>query len=142
MIRIIEGQFAQTLQREPDRFFDGIVQHLIESNPEELRGIPLTHIRDMVEMGVQRARLHGLVDDSDLFAFVSVMFEIAPNFDEEPTLRAALEAPAQNPKERWESLFGDQFNDAWERAAHPNAYDPAAWLKPTPRKPAGAATNG
>jgi hypothetical protein len=104
LIRIIEGQFAQTLQREPDRFFDAIVQHLAESNPEELRGIALIHIRDMVEMGVQRARLHGLVDDSDLFAFVSVRFEIAPNFDEEPTLRAALVAAAQNGRRSRASL--------------------------------------
>ncbi len=137
MIRILEGQFAQTLQREPDRFHDSVVKYLLQSNPEELRGIPLVHVLDMVEIGFQRGKRHGLMDDADLFSYVSVMFEIAPNFDEEPTLRAILEDSNQPLKVRWEALFKDEprLNAAWERAAHPNNYDPAAWLKPTPRKP-------
>ena len=85
----------------------------------------------MVAVAIERARKHGLTSDEQIFGFVSVMFEIAPNFDEEPTLRAILSDTRRKPADRWEALFADtpSLHAAWERAAHPDFYDHKAWME-------------
>jgi hypothetical protein len=135
MINFSENQLSGILQRDPERFLDSIIHHIIASNPEEVRGIPLNLLRDMVSVGVARAKQYHLIDDGDVISFVSIMFEIAPNFDEEPTLNAILLDSAVAPSQRWQALFETTpaLDDAWERAAHPSAYEPAAWLKPQSR---------
>jgi len=71
-----------------------------------------------------------LTSDADVTAYVAVMHEICPNFDEEPTLKAVLDGSAGTPAERWQALFADtpELALAWERAAYPTFYDYRAWL--------------
>ena len=67
------------------------------------------------------------------------MFEIAPNFDEEPTLRRILSDTRLKPAERWETLFSDtpDLRIGWERAAHPDFYDHNAWIDSRPMNQEG-----
>ena len=87
---------------------------------------------NQIEVSVARARKHGLTSDEDIISFVSVMHEISPNFDEEPTLKAILADTSKTPHERWQALFADTpaLNAAWERAAAPTFYDYKAWIGP------------
>jgi len=103
--------------------------------PDKVSGIP-AHLQYLqIEVALERARSHGLRGDAELMAFVAVMHEVAPNFDEEPTLKAVLDSGEGTPEQRWEALFADtrELSIAWERAAHPLFYDYKAWLSPEDR---------
>ena len=128
-------QFQGLLQADPEAFVGLVHAHLIEAMPDEVRGIPTPLVREMIEVGIARARSHGLRTDEQLLGFVSVMFEVAPNFDEEEGLRAVLHQRGPSAADRWESLFADTpaLALAWEYAAQPQFYDPDAWLAPSDR---------
>lgn len=105
---------------------DFIVGHLREESPELIDRIPERGLREMVAGGLARARTHGLQSLGDLTAFVSIMFEIAPNFDEHPLIRHVLRSEQVPAEERLGRLFRPELNDAWEAAAQ--NYDPEAWF--------------
>ena len=112
--------------KDDEEIIDFIVLHLQDESPELIDRIPLDGLREMVANGMDRARSHGLSSLANLAGFVSVMFEIAPNFDEEPLIRQTLsdvDIPSDN---RFEKLFERQFDKAWEAAA--NSYDSDAWF--------------
>lgn len=130
MPKLRQDQFDTWLQAEPDQFIESALRHIVETMPEEVRGIPLRLVVAMIEVAVQRARRHGLQSDSQVMGFVAVMFEVSPNFDEQPVLRAILSGPRLTPAQRWEAIFANttELSAAWERAAHPNFYDPQVWI--------------
>lgn len=132
MFAIRQAQYDVLLQADPVQFVGHVLRHIAEDMPDEIRGIPPHLVWRMIEAGIERARRHGLTTDEQIIGFVGVMFEIAPNFHEEPTLRKVLSDPRRTPAERWEALFADTpaLNAAWERAAHPDFYDERAWDGP------------
>jgi hypothetical protein len=75
------------------------------------------------------SRRHGLESDRQVIGFVSLMFEVAPNFDREPVLAALLANRAVPPAERWRRLFAPEpaVEAAWARAAEPGFRDASAW---------------
>lgn len=79
----------------------------------------------MVGSGIQRARRHGLAMNTAITMFVKLMFEVAPNFDEHPEIRAALSQGGGTPEDRFYSLR-DRIPDAvWGEAS--KAYRSEAW---------------
>ena len=64
-----------------------------------------------------RARANDLKRDAELLAFVFLMHEFAPDFDQHPYVRAILDVADKPIAERWERLF-DEKDDALERAYH------------------------
>lgn len=130
MHTIRQDQYDSWLQSDPEQFVELVFRHIAETIPEEIRGIPLHLVRAMIGVAIKRARKYRLTGDAQIMGFVAVMFEIAPNFDEEPTLRAILMDTRGEPEERWETLFTDspELNAAWERAAHPDFYNHTAWI--------------
>lgn len=132
MITIRPNQFDQFLQHDAEVFIDHLLQFITDTMPDEIRGIPTHLVREQIRVAVARARKYGLTTDEQVMGFVSVMFEIAPNFDQEPVLQKVLTDTRLKPSERWEALFADrpELNAAWERAAHPKFYDANAWIGP------------
>ena len=139
MVDLRDDQLDGYLQDDPVRFIELVLRHIAQTMPNELRGIPPHLAWNQIEVAVARARKHGLTSDEDIIGFVSVMHEISPNFDEEPTLKAILADTSKKPHERWQALFADTpaLKAAWERAAHPNFYDPEAWIGPDPDDESG-----
>lgn len=88
-------------------------------NPELLRG--------MISTGIERARSHGLTRPEDIAAFVAVMFEIAPNFDEQRDIKAILNDANFSPADRFYQLFERASDDAWLEAE--KRYDELVWFK-------------
>ena len=85
-------------------------------------------LRDkMIKNGVERARSHGLTKPEDVAAFVAVMFEVAPNFDEQPEINAILKDTNFPPPERFYQLFERASDDAWLEAE--KYYDYEAWFR-------------
>lgn len=136
MLVIGTGQYDSLLQADPKQFVAHALRSVAEAMPDELRGIPPHLAWSMAEVAIARARGQGLTTDKDILGFVHVMFEIAPNFDQEPTLRTVLSDTKLTPSQRWQALFAGtpEIDAAWERAAHPEFYDERAWFGPALEK--------
>lgn len=80
----------------------------------------------MVAIGIERARANNLTAAEDVAAFVAIMFEVAPRFDEQKEVRAALDNDAFPQDERLHRLF-DMTQDAdWVDAER--RYDDSFWF--------------
>lgn len=116
-----------------DRYLQQDEQAFIQLNLEHIRQayepiIDHANDEDLTEMivnALSRARSHGFTADGDLLAFVAVMFEIAPNFDEQPDIKRALVNESIPINERFDSLFVPALDDAWENAS--DNIDYRAW---------------
>jgi len=125
MLKVRKGQFDAFLSDE-EGFISFIIGHLCEESPELIERIPPDDLREMVRNGLARARSHGLRSPGDLAAFVSIMFEIAPNFDEHPAIRQALDDARVPVDKRIDTLFERVPEKAWEEAE--KNYDAKAWF--------------
>jgi hypothetical protein len=129
-MQIDADQFKDVAQRDPDRFAVGLLDHIIQTMPDEVRGLPAHLALRLVLNGIERARSHGLSSDEDLAGFVCVMFDVAPNFDQEPTLKRILaDSALGDVHQRWQALFArtPELQTAWERAGWSGFYDHQAW---------------
>ncbi|HEX5748539.1 MAG TPA: hypothetical protein VFZ09_20030 [Archangium sp.] len=125
MLRITKAQLDGMILHDERGFIDFVARHIQEESPELVLGLPFDSLRDMVAAGLDRARGHGLRTPENLTAFVSIMFEIAPNFDEHPAIARVLGDSSIPIDERMDALFTKLPPSAWEQAER--SYDPAAW---------------
>jgi hypothetical protein len=99
-----------------------------ENHPGHLRSDDA--LRKSIVAGLKRARAHGLQTEDLLTEYVLVMFEIAPNFDQHPVIAKVL-GDAQLPvEERWDRIFAEELDPAWQETAQPAFYDHAFWHDP------------
>jgi hypothetical protein len=125
MIRISKDQMDRFLVHDEQAFIDFIAQHLREEIPELVDEFPADSLRSLIASGLARARGHEFVRPEDLTAFVSIMFEIAPNFDEQPEIRKVLRDQSIPTDQRMDALFKKVSPEAWEEADL--NYDAEAW---------------
>ena len=126
MLRIREEQLRQFEPQADAALVARIVEHLHEEHADVTDTLPDDVLREMVEAGMARARGHGLTWESSLAAFVALMFEIAPNFDEHPRVRHYLDSSTVPPDERLNRLAASLSDEDWE--AIERDYDAAAWF--------------
>lgn len=110
-----------------DEIITFIIEHLEDESPELIDRIPNDGLREMVGNGVKRARGHNLKSLANLTAFVSLMFEIAPNFDEQTEIDRVLSDENAPIEENFDRLFEPELDDDWERAA--DSYDAESWAE-------------
>lgn len=94
---------------------DGEWRNLFELSEADLRRV--------VEAGMDRALRHGLEDEAEQLAFLSLMLAFAPNFDQHPRVAAVLAGPG-TAEARLEDL-GALPDEVWNEVLA--AYDPKAW---------------
>lgn len=87
-------------------------------HPEELR-------RQRIARGVARARRYGLTAEASIAAFVSIMFEVAPSFDEQPAIHALLTDSRIPPSFRISAAVHRASREDWEEAERMS--DSRAW---------------
>jgi hypothetical protein len=126
MLTIREEQMNAFLLDDEQAFVDFIIEHLNEESPELIDRLPLDALREMVSNGIARAKKYGLRSPEDLTAFVAVMFEIAPNFDEQPEIHQVLQDESIPIDERFDLIFEKVSDEAWEEADR--NYDYEAWF--------------
>jgi hypothetical protein len=121
----------ETLENDARRrFLDRLMAHLREHHAEIVEPFPEDVLREMAESAVRRAKSHGLTGEASVTAFVGLMFEIAPNFDQHPAVREVLEDGELAPDDRVEELLESVTDDEWEEAHE--AYDAGAWFPELP----------
>jgi len=107
------------------------VEHLVGRVKDEHPAIESERddktLRKMVENGIERAKSHDLANAEDLTDFVLLMFDVAPNFDEQIQIKAVLDDERIPPDERIERARSPLVPAAaWEEAK--NNYDENAWF--------------
>lgn len=126
MLKIRKEQLAAFLPKHDREIVDFIISHLQDESPELIDRIPEDGLREMVSNGIKRAGKYDLTSLADLTGFVSIMFEIAPNFDEIVEIQNVLSNQNVPQDKRFSMIFETELDDAWEKAA--NSYNPEAWF--------------
>jgi hypothetical protein len=97
----VETLVAQTKNEDPD------ISN--KHNDDELRS--------MVRVAIRKAERYGFTPANDQAAFVSIMFEVAPNFDDQDEIRAVLLEDSLKPSLRLEKLFSTAIpEEVWDKA--------------------------
>jgi hypothetical protein len=127
MLVIRQEQIDTLIMGSDDEFVEFLVGHVKEEHPDLSENYDDAALREMVKHGINRAKSHQLSTAEDLTAFISIMFEIAPNFDEQPQIKAVLDDKAFPPESRIERMWTDVVSEeAWEEAE--NNFDEKAWV--------------
>ena len=116
MLTIRKEQMDQMLTHDESRLIDFVVGHVQRECRDSVRDIDPRSLREMVSNGMTRARRHGLTGPRDLTAFVAIMFEIAPNFDDQPDIRRALGDSSVLIEQRFDRMLERVPDWAWEEA--------------------------
>lgn len=93
---------------------------------ERVAGYDEAELQRMVRLGFERARSHELTAAEDIAAFVAIMFEVAPRFDEQEDIRQVLDDPAFPPSMRLYQIFDRASEEAWNEAGR--RYEDSFWF--------------
>lgn len=105
------------------RIVSGSARH---ANEARIDGYDDEKLSAMVEFGIERARAHQFERSETIAAFVAVMLEIAPNFDEQEEIKSVLADANFSPDERFFQLFERVSDESWQAAE--NLYDARVWF--------------
>ena len=127
MLIIRQEQIDHFIKGSDEEFIEFLLKHIKGEHPELKSKHKDETLREMIRGGIERAKTHDFSTAEDLTAFVSVMFEIAPNFDEQPEIKAIVDDENTPPNQRLDKLWTPVFpKEAWEEAE--NNYDENAWF--------------
>jgi hypothetical protein len=106
-------------------FLRETVLYVKEQHAEKVAGLSETIIQQRVKTAIDRAKSFGLrLEDSILF-FLALMFDIAPNFYEQPGIHKALTTGERSPDLRMDELLDNTTDDDWDQAEE--SYDEGKW---------------
>jgi hypothetical protein len=80
----------------------------------------------MIRIGIERAKSRGFSMAPDIAAFVAIMFEISPDFDQEEQIDAFLKDETFSDSMKIEQMLGRVQDGDWIKAEE--TYDPVAWF--------------
>jgi hypothetical protein len=133
MLNIRQEQIEAMLMHNEEKFIDFVVKHVQQECPDDIRGIDPVSLREMVINGLARARSYDLEKPQYLTAFVAIMFDISPNFDEQADIQRALRDKSVPIEQRFNAMIEGVPDKAWEEAEKNQNYD-AAMSKEPPAK--------
>jgi len=116
------------LDQRLDTIADQLIPYFRETHPEVTGPLSDKILRHRIFVGLARARQWDVQSWFGLTVFVALMFEIAPDFDTHPTLRAHLAHTARDVDARLGDIDGALDDDGWEALAV--TADPALWEDP------------
>ena len=93
--------------------------------PDLLGGLSDEELKRRVDSGIRRARSYGMTRLYSIAMFVELMFLVAPNFDEYPSVASALAPSEIPPDDRIDMAIFCMDEAGWQQARA--MADPAAW---------------
>jgi pSer/pThr/pTyr-binding forkhead associated (FHA) protein len=123
---ILRDEQLAVLERAAIKDFILRMESFIRDNhPEAVEGMKEETVRRRLVFGMRRAKTYGLTQENAVTAFVTLMFVIAPNFDEQPNINKVLRDDKLSPDERVIALTKETRAEHWDQAQQ-NAR-PAMW---------------
>jgi len=126
MLVIRKEQIQHFIAADEHQLVEVIERSIRLANGERVAGYDETELTSMVRIGIGRARSRGLTGAEDIAAFVAVMFEIAPRFDEQAQIREVFDDIKFTPEIRFYQLFDRVPEEAWIEAQE--NYEEAYWF--------------
>lgn len=126
MLVIRDAQIQSLISQNDDDLEGLIIDAITRANPIRVDGIQTERLRTMVRIGIGKARDVGLTKAEDLGVFVALMFEVSPQFDQEPTINGVLGDTIYSPEDRLAQLFARVPDEAWATAV--DLYDEKIWF--------------
>jgi hypothetical protein len=103
-----------------------IMGFLVEHYPEEIKGIDIQVLLNMIEVGIDRSRKMGFSQKNTITIFTTWMFIIAPNFDEYIIIKQVLDDEDLSEDMKIEEINNRMKKEDWEQAVY--IYDENIWL--------------
>jgi hypothetical protein len=132
MLVIRDAQLQSFIAENSDDIEILIAQAEVRINPSRVDGIRPIRLRSMARIAMETAMSVGMTKAEDIAGFAALMFEISPQFHQEPSIAMALADESFQPGERLTYLFERTTDEAWADAAR--LYDENLWFG---AKPAG-----
>jgi len=126
MLVIRKEQIQEFIATDDDQLAKVVAEAVRKANGERVEGYEDAELERMVRLGFDRARSHGLTGAEDIAAFVAVMFEVAPRFDEQEAIKQVLDDPSFPPSMRFYQIFDRAPGEAWNEAGR--RYEDSFWF--------------
>lgn len=123
---IIKDEQLQAMREDNyPRLIETIAQYLRDNHESAVIGFNDEELRAMIRVGIKRAEKYEMNSDAGFGAFVAIMFEVAPNFDEHPNINKALTDENISPNSRILDIVHRTTKKDWDEAE--KAYNPDVW---------------
>lgn len=126
MLVIKQSQIQYFIAANDEELARVVTAAVKEANAERVAGYDDEQLAEMIKFGIERARAHNFERAETIAAFVAVMLEIAPNFDEQEEIKTVLADANHPPDERFFQLFERVSDVGWQAAE--NLYDARVWF--------------
>lgn len=120
------AQIQHFIAADENELVDVIAKSIRLANGTRVASYDDKELGSMVKIGIARARTHGLTRAEAIAAFVAVMFEIAPRFDEQVEINEVLKDERFAPEVRLSQLFDRVTDAAWIEAQ--KKYEDSFWF--------------
>ena len=124
-----QDQWGAFQKAASENFVERLVTHFRTLSGEKLADIDDSELRLMIANGVARAHGHGLTWESAIAAYVQLMFQVAPNFDEHPAFLRVLDDRSLDENGRMQAIFKRVSREEWKEAQ--DLHDDDAWDQAT-----------
>ena len=128
MLVIRDEQIEQLNEIAEDEFIDELTLNVRDLHGELVKDIDDEDLRELVRVGVERAKRHGISFEDTIGTFVGWMFEFAPNFDEQENIKKMLADERFKPDDRIDLIVEAATEKDWAEAEA--MYDETAWEDP------------
>jgi hypothetical protein len=126
MLTIRTEQIQHFIVKDDSELVNLIAEIIRTTNPERVADYADETLHSMVQIGIERARTHDFNRAEDIAAFVGVMFEISPNFDENEEVKTILDNADSPVEERFEQLWEVTSDKTWKELE--DKYDAKVWF--------------
>ena len=126
MLVIRDEQIQSFIAQDEVQLTKILMETVRTVNPNRVEGYDDKALEAMVKMSIERAKLHQLEKAEDIAAFVGIMFEISPNFDQIKDISACLDDTTYSVDLRFQQLWGRVPEAKWVEAEA--TYDAKVWF--------------
>lgn len=117
MLKIRNEQIEAFNESLREKFIRNLCLELRDEHKESVEPLDDEELREMVEVGVERAEEYGLESDDDVETFVTLLFTVGWYFDRYELFEFYLTDESCEPDERMEYIFEVATEEDWDAAA-------------------------
>lgn len=117
MPKFTRDQLDALVTADDDQLTRTILAYEQKEYGDLLQGVPDDIQWKIIQNAIRKARSYGLQSAGNITSFVSLMFEIAPEFDRQPDIQRVLTDPAIAPSDKIKTMLDRVPAQAWEDAS-------------------------
>ena len=123
MLKIRKEQMDVFQQQAEINFVHYVAKQLCNNHAEVVKDLPEDKLYKRVEYGIRCGREYGLTWKNNLRTFVTLMFEIAPDFDRFPVFQKYLTDESIQPNDRIGIILDKTVGSDWRKARKASTKD-------------------